>query len=50
MGRQAAEAGGPTQEQAAEIARMQARLKTLARASLALIVVAALTMAIGRYV
>jgi hypothetical protein len=50
MMRQAAAAGGPTPEMAAEIGRTQARLKTLARASFALIVVAAITMAIGRYV
>jgi uncharacterized membrane protein len=49
LGRQAAEAGGPTPEQAAELARTQVRLKTFARASLALIALSALTMAIGRY-
>ena len=49
MGRQAAEMGGPTPEMAAEIASTQARLRKFARASLALIVLAALTMAIGRY-
>ena len=50
LGRRAAEQGGPTPELAAQIAGTQARLKTYARASFALIVVAALTMAIGRYV
>jgi len=49
MGRQAAEAGGPTPEQSAEIARTQARLKVFARTSFALVVVGALTMAMGRY-
>jgi hypothetical protein len=49
LGRRAAEMGGPTPELAAEIARTQARLKTFARVSFALIIVAAVTMAIGRY-
>jgi len=50
MGRQVAEAGGPpSPEMAAEIARTQVRLKILARVSFGLIVVAALAMAIGRY-
>ena len=50
MGRQVAEAGGPpSSELAAEIARTQTRLKILARVSFGLIVIAALAMAIGRY-
>jgi uncharacterized membrane protein len=49
LGRQVAEAGGPTPEQAAELARTQDRLKVFARTSLALIALSALTMAIGRY-
>jgi hypothetical protein len=47
--RGASEAGGPTPEVAAEIARTQRLLKIFARTSLALIAVAALTMAIARY-
>jgi uncharacterized membrane protein len=49
MGRQAAEAGGPTPELAAEMARTQARLKAFARMSLGLIALAALGMSIARY-
>jgi len=49
MGRQAAEAGGPSPQQAAEIARTLSRLKVLARASFGLIVLASLAMATARY-
>jgi uncharacterized membrane protein len=49
LARQAGEMGGPTPEMAAEIGGIQGKLKTYARASFALIVLAALTMAIGRY-
>jgi uncharacterized membrane protein len=49
VARQAAEQGGPTPEQAQEIAATQRKLKIFARISLALIGVAALTMATGRY-
>jgi hypothetical protein len=50
MGRSVAESGGPpSPELAAEIARTQVRLKTFARTSFGLIVVAALTMALARY-
>ena len=50
IGRSVAESGGPpSPELAAEIARTQNRLKTFARISLGLIVVAALAMALARY-
>jgi uncharacterized membrane protein len=49
IGRQAAEAGGPTPEQGTEIAVLQERLKVFARASLALIAVAVFCMATARY-
>jgi uncharacterized membrane protein len=50
LGRQAAEAGGPpSPEMAAEIARTQVLLRNFARASLGLIVLASLGMAIARY-
>jgi uncharacterized membrane protein len=50
MARQAAEAGGPpSPEVAQEIARTQRLLKIFARTSLGLIALAALAMAIGRY-
>jgi hypothetical protein len=49
LGRQAAEAGGPTPEQGAEMAALQAKLKVFARTSLALIGVAVLCMATARY-
>ncbi len=49
LGRQAAEAGGPTPELAAEIQRLQARLKVLARTSLAFLAIAVIAMATARY-
>lgn len=50
LGRQAAAAGGPpSPEIAAEMAALQARAKVYARASLALLVLAVITMAIHRY-
>jgi uncharacterized membrane protein len=49
IGRRAAEAGGPTPEQAAEMGGVQERLKVLARASLALLAVAVFAMATARY-
>jgi hypothetical protein len=49
IGGQAAAAGGPTPEQAAEMGALQGQLKVLARASLALIVLAAFAMATARY-
>jgi hypothetical protein len=49
IGRQAAEAGGPTPEQAAQMGALQGQLRTLARASLALIGVAVFCMATARY-
>ena len=50
LGRQAAAAGSPpSPELAQEIARTQRLLKIFARVSFTLIAVAALTMAIGRY-
>ncbi|HEX9124163.1 MAG TPA: hypothetical protein VF984_12555 [Actinomycetota bacterium] len=49
LGRQVAEAGGPpTPEIAAELPALQARLKVLARTSLALIAIAVLAMATAR--
>jgi hypothetical protein len=47
--RAAASEGGPPPEVAQEIPRIQARMKTLARVSFALIVVAVLAMATARY-
>jgi hypothetical protein len=47
--RQAADAGGPTPEVSEQIARTQRLLKIFSRISLALIAVAALFMATGRY-
>ena len=49
IGGQVAAAGDPTPEQAAEIGALQGQLRVLARASLALIVVAAFAMATARY-
>jgi hypothetical protein len=50
IGRSVAESGGPpSPELAAEIVRTQARIKTFARISFGLIVVAAMTMALARY-
>jgi uncharacterized membrane protein len=49
LGRRAAEAGGPSPEMAAEIARTQDLLKNFARASFVLIALASLAMAIARY-
>ena len=51
IGRSVAESGGPPPpETAAEMAAIQGRMKVFARSSLALLVLAVLTMAIGRYV
>ena len=48
--RQVAESGGPTSpEVAAEMAEVQGRLRMFARVSLALLVLAALSMAVARY-
>jgi hypothetical protein len=47
--RAAASEGGPPPEVAQEIPRIQARMKTLARVSFALIVVAVLAMSTARY-
>jgi hypothetical protein len=49
IGRQAAEAGGPTPEQATVVGALQAQLKVLARASLGLIALAVVAMATARY-
>jgi uncharacterized membrane protein len=49
IGRAAAEAGGPTPEQAAESGSIQGRLKVFGRASLALLTVAVVAMATARY-
>jgi uncharacterized membrane protein len=49
VGRAAAEAGGPTPEQAAEIGGIQGRLKVFARASLALLALTVFAMATARY-
>jgi hypothetical protein len=50
LGRQVAASGGPpSPEIASEIAAVQAKAKIFARASLALLVLAVLTMAIARY-
>ena len=49
IGGQAARAGGPTPEQAAEMGALQGRIIVLARISLALIMVAAFAMATARY-
>jgi hypothetical protein len=49
IGGAAAAAGGPTPEQAAEMATLQGQLKILGRTSLALIIVAAFAMATARY-
>jgi hypothetical protein len=49
IARQAAEAGGPTPEQAAELDALQGQLRVLARASLALIGLAVFSMATARY-
>ena len=49
IGGQAAAAGGPTPEQAAEMGVLQSQLKVLARVSLVLIMVAAFAMATARY-
>ena len=50
LGRQVAASGGPpSPEVASEIAAVQAKAKIYARASLALLVLAVLTMAIARY-
>lgn len=51
IGRQVAESGGPPPpEVAAEVSAIQGRLKVFSRASFALLVLAVITMAIGRYV
>jgi len=51
MGRSVAESGGPPSPQvAAEIAQTQNRLKVFARISFGLIVLAALAMALARYI
>ena len=48
--RQVAESGGPTSpEVAAEMAEVQGRLRMFARVSLALLVLAVLSMAVARY-
>ena len=50
LGRQVAESGGPpSPEVAAEMAGIQGRLKTFARVSLGLLLVAALAMSTARY-
>jgi hypothetical protein len=50
LGRQAAEAGGaPAPEVAAEMGTVQGRLRRAARTSLALLLLAVLTMAVARY-
>lgn len=50
LGRQAAEAGGPpSPEVAAEMGAIQARLKVVARVSLALLLIAVALMAVARY-
>jgi hypothetical protein len=49
VGRAAAEAGGPTPEQTAEIGGIQGRLKVFARASLALLALTVFAMATARY-
>jgi hypothetical protein len=49
IGRQAAEAGGPTPEQLAAMGALQGQLKVLARASLGLIVLAVVAMSTARY-
>jgi uncharacterized membrane protein len=49
LGRQAAEAGGPTPEQAAEMGAIQARLTILSGATLALIGLSVFAMATARY-
>jgi uncharacterized membrane protein len=49
IGRAAAEAGGPTPEQAADMAAIQGRLKVFARTSLALLALAVFAMATARY-
>ncbi|MEX0755635.1 MAG: hypothetical protein WEA54_00690 [Actinomycetota bacterium] len=51
LGRQAAESGGPpSPEIQTEMAAIQGRLKVFGKTSLVLLVIAVLTMAIGRYV
>ena len=50
LGRQAAQAGGPpSPEVAAEIGAIQARLKVVARVSLALLLISVTLMAVARY-
>jgi uncharacterized membrane protein len=49
LGRSAAEAGGPTAETAASIARAQERLRALARGQLVMISIAVIAMATARY-
>jgi hypothetical protein len=49
IGREAAGAGGPTPEQAAEMGSLQAQLRVRARISLALIILAVAAMATARY-
>jgi uncharacterized membrane protein len=49
LGREAAETGGPAPEAAAQIGRMQSRLRTVALVQLGLIAVAVLAMATARY-
>jgi type VI protein secretion system component VasK len=49
IGRTAAEAGGPTPEQGAEIGALQSQLRTSARISLGLIFLSMFAMATARY-
>jgi uncharacterized membrane protein len=49
IGREAGMSGGPTPEQAVEMGSLQARMKVLARASLALIGLTVIAMATARY-
>jgi uncharacterized membrane protein len=49
LGRQAAEAGAPSPDLAAEIGQLQVRLRTMARVQLGLIAVAVFAMATARY-
>jgi hypothetical protein len=49
LGQQAAEAGGPTPEQGAELARLQRLLRVFACINLALLAVAVIAMATARY-
>lgn len=49
LAQQVAEAGGPTPEQGAELARLQRLLKVFAMVNLALLAVAVFAMATARY-